>query len=61
MYAIASGSTVPELSAHPAQWSERGGSQSPAQVRTAGGRNMHNGRKLGTAPLQKQINNTSRN
>lgn len=63
VHATASGSTVPELgalSACPAQWSERRGSQSPAQVRTAGGRNMHNGRKLGTSPLQKQINNTFR-
>lgn len=46
------------LSAHPAQRSERGRSQSPAQVWAAGGRNTHNERKLRTSPLQNQINNT---
>lgn len=47
------------LAAHPAWWSKRGRSQSPTQVWASGGRNTHNERKLGTSPLQNQINNTS--
>lgn len=47
------------LAAHPAWWSKRGRSQSPTQVWAAGSRNTHNERKLGTSPLQNQINNAS--
>lgn len=38
--------------------SRRGESCSRAQVQAAEGRTVHNERKLGTAPLQNQINNT---